>query len=381
MNKQVTYKSDTSSRKEWFTGLSFSHPAKMLLPLQVFLIENFTQPGDVILDPMSGSGTLMVCCSMGRHCVLVELEKKFHEMQNGNWEKVRQRGAQMGYDMGTCTMIQGDARDLSGVLADKIITSPPYAGTTAIQDFAFMAKQAEDYPERLRQGLIKGHARGIKAEKTWLDKTAAGKIESSVNIGNLPYGNIDKIITSPPYEGCVSDGKEGPGVTSKGGAWKDGTATKNSYTEHGIPTKQIDAVISSPPYENAVGQGGGTNHLPQIGTSCLNAHEYSNDSTNIGNLKSTSYLDAMLQVYRQCYQVLKPTGTMVLVTKNYIRNKQIVRLDLDTIKLCETAGFTFTERIGRKLTQQSFWRIIYKQKYPDAPSIDTEDILIFNKGD
>jgi hypothetical protein len=104
-----------------------------------------------------------------------------------------------------------------------------------------------------------------------------------------------------------------------------------------------------------------------------------NKEGEIGNLKSESYLSAMLQVYQQCFRVLKNGGLLVLVTKNFIRNKKIVPLDEDTIKLCEQAGFTFIERHYRRLTAQSFWRIIYQQKYPDAPVIDREDILVFRK--
>ena len=87
----------------------------------------------------------------------------------------------------------------------------------------------------------------------------------------------------------------------------------------------------------------------------------------------------MLEVYQACYRVLKPQGLMILVTKNFIRNKQIVRLDEDTIKICQQAGFEFQERHYRKLTTQSFWRTIYQQKYPDAPVLDTEDVLVFKK--
>ena len=74
----------------------------------------------------------------------------------------------------------------------------------------------------------------------------------------------------------------------------------------------------------------------------------------------------MLQVYQSCFHVLKDGGLLILVTKNFIRNQKEVRLDTDTIKLCEQAGFKFLERHYRKLPAQSFWRIIYKQKYPDA---------------
>ena len=70
---------------------------------------------------------------------------------------------------------------------------------------------------------------------------------------------------------------------------------------------------------------------------------------------------------------------MVLVTKNFIRNKQVIRLDEDTIKLCEQAGFGFVERHYRELPSQSFWRIIYHKKYPDVEKIEYEDVLVFRK--
>jgi len=47
--------------------------------------------------------------------------------------------------------------------------------------------------------------------------------------------------------------------------------------------------------------------------------------------------------------------------------------------LCRNAGFSLEERHYRELTSQSFWRIIYREKYPDAPIIDREEILVFQK--
>ena len=46
----LNYSSDTKHIKDWFTGVSFSHPAKMILPLQLYLIENYTKGGETILD-------------------------------------------------------------------------------------------------------------------------------------------------------------------------------------------------------------------------------------------------------------------------------------------------------------------------------------------
>ena len=323
---ELKFNSDTKHRKQWFTGLSFSHPAKMSLPLQLWIIENYTSEGEVILDPMSGSGTILVACSMGRDVIAVELEQKFCDMMGKNWLKIQQRGCQLGYSMGTCKIIQGDARNLEGVLADKIITSPPYA--------EMMQTPAHSRDDEFGQGKDRQYS------------------NDASNIGNLPYGAIDKIVSSPPYEASVT-GKSGIDWTKATRGAKEGWKPRDRTKE--------------PSHEHLAGQGQPFN--------------YSEDNDNIGNLKSDTYLEAMLQVYRQCYKVLKSGGLMILVTKNFLREQQEIRLDTDTIRLCEQAGFTFKERHYRRLPVQSFWRVIYAKKYPDAPVLDKEDVLVFEKAE
>jgi len=86
-------------------------------------------------------------------------------------------------------------------------------------------------------------------------------------------------------------------------------------------------------------------------------------------------------------KVLKEGGLMVLHTKNFIKKGEMVRLDLDTIKLCEAAGFKLKERKYRKHRNVSFWvknsRKNYYRKNPSElcsdPYADFEDILVFKK--
>ena len=107
---------------------------------------------------------------------------------------------------------------------------------------------------------------------------------------------------------------------------------------------------------------------------------YPESVDNIGNLKGATYLSEMLKVYRECHAVLRPSGRMILVTKNFIRDKAVVRLDSDTIKLCEAAGFRLLERHRFKLPQESFWRILYSRKHPDVEKVTHEDVLVFERG-
>lgn len=379
----IKFNSDTKYRKQWFAGIHFSHPAKMHLSLQMWLIDNFTKEGETVLEPMAGCGTILVGCSMGRNVICLELEDKFVQMQKGNWEKIRQRGCQLGYQMGKATILQGDARALSGLLVDKCIFSPPFSDSLT------------------RWGGISGKEVAKRLPQAYADNNPS-------NIGNLPYGEIDKIITSPPYaETGVGDWQTGraefqnwvlnelattgyvewQGKRYTESEWRamnhgriDGRTTKgvhkhptDGYSKDpdnlgNLPYGSIDAVISSPPHEDIFGA---SRHGEKIRLGkCQIVKEkrlpspYTSEQiqNNIGNLKGDTYLSAMLQVYQQCHSVLKDGGLMILVTKNFIRNKKQVRLDLDTIKLCEQAGFAFQDRWYRELASQSFWRTIYHQR-------------------
>jgi len=259
--------------------------------------------------------------------VLVELEGKFCNMCKSNWEKVSAM-PQLGYEMGQCNIIQGDARQLEG-LVDKIVTSPPFAD----------ARSARTDTEALklkREWEGKGGSRFFDARQG----------DNPNNISNLPYGQIDKIVTSPPF----GEAQSGGGIARKGYQGPKHTPTdlvgKRSYMPENIgdqdnisnlPYGNIDSIITSPPYE-------GSAHEPSLSDETIRkteesqgrrytrrsftgAHAYSSENDNIGNLKSDSYLEAMLQVYQQCHKVLKPEGgLLILVTKNFIREKKLRRV-------------------------------------------------------
>jgi len=208
---------------------------------------------------------------------------------------------------------------------DSVIMSPPYSegiGHVAGEKASDEHKKRLEYQRRQTEGWTEG------------------------NIAKMKHGDIDAIVTSPPYEKVISGGKEGPNATSDPDLW-----------EREFRGKHRDKDQKG--FEIA----------------------YSNDKSNIGNLKGQTYLEAMHQVYAECFKVLKKGGYMVLVVKNFIRNKKIVDLAGDTVKLCESVGFKHVRTHKRKLTNHSFWVINYRKRYPDAPAprVDFEHVLVFQK--
>jgi tRNA G10 N-methylase Trm11 len=92
-------------------------------------ITAYTQPGDLVLDPMCGIGTTLVeAIHLGRAGIGMELEARWAALASANVAHARHHGAP-----GTATVITGDARQLLR-LADPslvgrvalVLTSPPY---------------------------------------------------------------------------------------------------------------------------------------------------------------------------------------------------------------------------------------------------------------
>lgn len=140
---------------------------------------------------------------------------------------------------GTAKLIQGDSRKLReviGGLADGICTSPPYADQTV--------KDAQRY--------MCG-----KTDKHWDDMTAdqqakIGYGAQAGQLGHMPPGDADGVITSSPYTNTV--GSDDP--DKRGGLYKDPKRREdvNLTATYGNSEGQLagmvegDVILTSPPY-------------------------------------------------------------------------------------------------------------------------------------
>jgi modification methylase len=142
-------------RYKYFVRESNQHQAKMELRTFKRLVEMFTKPGDTILDPMSGVGTVHFANFMGRNSIAVEIVPGFVELQHLNIKKMREvfrhgdfyeNFDNFGWDYtidfpeheyrgkpGTPTILEGDNRrhlPLKNDI-DAVIFSPPYGSLWA----------------------------------------------------------------------------------------------------------------------------------------------------------------------------------------------------------------------------------------------------------
>jgi DNA modification methylase len=349
---------------------SVGHPAKMNTRLTEFLILELTKPGELVLDPMSGTAqTGLIASVNSRDAVCVELEAKFH-----NWQLEAQKKLEAYQTFtvkGSLSCIQGDARKLSKLLekVDCVVTSPPYSdmkkGKLDPEDWANKMEKFGSTPDSRRERHTPGRLKGAQS-------MSEGYSENPNNIGNLPIGEIDSIITSPPYgKDVVPHTSLRPGDTQE----------VRGYSENpeNIGNLPIDAIITSPPYEKTIKDHGKSDRATKINIEKNNTSSFSynvDNPENIGNKSKETYLQAMLQVYSEMFSVLKNGGVAAVIVKPFIRNRKVIDLPFQTWILMQKCGFQLTKIYKQRLDQQSFWRVLYMQKNPEVPQIWHEWVLV-----
>jgi len=120
---------DSQWRKDSFFPVEvMEHPAKMNLYMEQAMIEYVAKPGDILLDPFGGTGTLMIAALMGMTVILLELEDGYHKLeQEAKANLLKERPD------ANVLLLQGDNRFLLPMPCNHIITSPPYAGAMDIR--------------------------------------------------------------------------------------------------------------------------------------------------------------------------------------------------------------------------------------------------------
>jgi tRNA G10 N-methylase Trm11 len=122
----------SAQRTGWYLPGSTAHPAKMLPAIARHAIAAYSQPGELVLDPMCGIGTTLVeATRLGRDALGVELEPRWANLARANLAHAGATGA-----TGTGRVVIGDARQLPSLLdaglvgrVALVVTSPPYGSS------------------------------------------------------------------------------------------------------------------------------------------------------------------------------------------------------------------------------------------------------------
>ena len=334
---------------------AFAHPAKFARGLIERIIEHglaegYWQKGSLIGDPMCGIGTGgIIAASRGLRWVGVELEERFVELANQNFERHKHTWETMGDPLPV--VIQGDAREFCRLVGEceAVVTSPPFVG------------QMQD-----QQG-------------------------NRVDWSQVKEGGRN------PTEARTSFGKEYGTTPGQIGSLKEGTL------DGAVTEETCDGIVTSPPWESQMTSGGDTAARKGIGRADASAggalgrsqraecDGYGSSHGQIGRESGPTYWTEMAKVYRQTWLALRTGGVLCLVLKDYVKAGKRVPLCDNTCTLLEAVGFTVFERmrawlvtreehpslfggtVAKVTERKSFFRRLAEKK--GSPRIDWEEVI------
>jgi DNA modification methylase len=121
----LTFGSDRPLRRRFFVPEAFLHPAKLHLGLLSFLVDRYTHPGDILCDPMAGSGSILLAALSGRDVIARDVEPHWVALMRRNAERIAE---QAGLFAGQIVIEQANAMQPWGLTraVDAVICSPPY---------------------------------------------------------------------------------------------------------------------------------------------------------------------------------------------------------------------------------------------------------------
>lgn len=440
---------------------AFSHPAKVSFSLAGKIYNHainmgWVKRGDYCLDPFAGiAGFGFHALCYGLNWIGVELESKFVSLGQQNIE-LWNRQLKGWPNLGTARIIRGDSRKLKEMIekADLVISSPPF-----MEGKATSGGPTAGWKKRLRG---KGDGDLLKGSRP------PGYGHTPGNLANLKEGNIDLVVSSPPYAESINS--KGSGIdwskrkdanhrtnpTGDGSVIRAEELAGNYGHSPGqlgsMKEGSIDAVIGSPPYsQEGLGHRGKPSEIDikKALHGRINNAEYGQTEGNLGNLKEGSFdiaissppwekqmqqdkgslltkwceqhdrnpdamsrkqiydaygktdgqlgnssgdtfWEASKEIVQQCYELLKPGGHAIWVTKAYCKKGAIVDFPGRWKALCESVGFktvcehqaSLVKKYGTQIktngedeyievSRKSFFRRLHETKRPDL-KIDWE---------
>lgn len=153
-----------AQRKGRYVAESTAHPAKMLPAVAAHAIDHYTEPGDLVLDPMCGIGTTLVeAVHLGRRAVGIEYEPHWVDVSRANLALAHSAGVE--HDG---RVFHGDARQIASLLPPEylgqgalVVTSPPYGPSTHGQVAVAPGAGIQKYHHRYGNTLDRGNLANI----------------------------------------------------------------------------------------------------------------------------------------------------------------------------------------------------------------------------
>jgi len=348
--------------------------------------------------------------SYGRSSGVVPSSRPHH--YEGNLE----RWARLG--TGTGRLIQGDSKGLRAIVMEEVglcASSPPYNLPMSQDHNGSKGGTRGTIPSErgafVQYGTTPGQLEGLPPGQVEVVLEAALGPQMDLAVGSPPFGDSDarKGGSDLYTRKELQRGRSPQSASFAGHAVTQPYGTDPAQLAN-LPAGQLDAAVGSPPYEGSnqryTETDGCITRLTQAGKAradhgfLRNTHSYSRDygthPDQLGNTQGTTFWEAARVIIEQVYSILRPGAACIWVVKNYVRDGKVVQFTEDWARLNMAVGFEWlhhhqallVEAHGTQETlfggtenmrteRKGFFRRLAEKK--GSPRIDAEDVLCFRK--
>jgi len=349
---------------------SNAHPAKMSMSLankiMVHLEElGLVNAGTTIVDFMAGQGTTGIVAELHGHPFIgIELEQHFVDMINGYECDGKTETTADEIRHGTCGRKEahdphmylgvnddnGQQNECDGV-TEHTVSIVQYGRCRAsrphdrhhVDGNRDATRKALNHDPKWQ--IIKGDARKLSEI---LPGVGAAIVSPPYGDTVLKYrynGIIIDGVVSPPYANRMDGGsKVCGGMRPYTNESPDTWFTQRDQTNIGNLRDVSMGGIVSPPYESTDNMFHSPEWLAENNprpSYPKSKDELTPSSGNVANTRGETYLSAMLKVYSEAYRA--GISPLVIVTKKPTKNGKLRRLDLDTVRLLQMAGYKIVD--------------------------------------
>ncbi|NLC76746.1 MAG: SAM-dependent methyltransferase [Clostridia bacterium] len=309
--ENLPYKEEPYKSRNWGHAWHSlcSYHGKLKPAIAHFLVKNFSLPGEVVLDPLCGVGTIpFEACLQGRIGVGNDLSKMAYVVTKAKTEKVSQNEAYAALD-----------RLDQYIKANK---ANAFECTLPYSDFGFNGKLPDYFHRETYREIIT--ARNYFISKGEEISSAEAMIMACllhVLHGNRPYALSRKSHPLTPYaptgefeyKELVKHVKDKIDLSYKKAIWKDYTPGKALLGDfYDIPSKieGADVIICSPPFVDSLRFY--INNWMRLWFVGWEPQDYINAELSFLEGRQKKNMDVYILFFEMCYHVLKPNGRMVL---------------------------------------------------------------------
>ena len=307
-------------RQEPYSGRNWGHPwhslcsyhGKLKPAIAHFMVNQFTNPGDVILDPLCGVGTIpLEACLQGRVGIGNDLSELAYVVTMAKLQKP---------DISDCIKALGD---LDSFINTEESSDAINSDIELYNDFGFNGKLPAYFHPNTYREILSARRYFVPKIKSSMTPPEAMIFSCLLHVlhGNRPYAlsrNSHPLTPYAPkgdfiYKNVVEHIKDKLLLSFDKGSFERyicGSAIYGDYNDLGKKDIAVDAIICSPPFADSIRFY--MQNWMRLWLCGWEPQDYKNAETLFLDQKQKKNFDIYKSFFDMCAAVLKPHGKVIL---------------------------------------------------------------------